>query len=270
MRRPPHLPFMAGPPDFLVGLHPIPLEQWLFPDWEAECLPAKRALLQDRAAEVCAALENSEAAAFEAAQLLAGASSLQEGAAAISDDVVIMEKRDGAWCAAAMVLCAPTFFSARDAIGKSLGALHGPVPDVLGPNETQGLAQRIGRVFDGLAPDTVLERFNWTVQPGPERHTPDARPLFDRVAKLGAESVANLLHLRVERQTIRKLPKSGAVMFCIRVSIDPLREAIAQPAARAMFTQAWESAPARVRQYKRWTALDPALAVLLNRLEEIS
>lgn len=268
MRRPPHLPFMAGPPDFLVGLHPIPLENWLFPDWEADCLPAKRALLQNHAEQVCAALEGSRDAALEAAQLLAGATSLQDAAAAISDDPVIMEKRDGAWCATAMVLCAPTFFSAREAIGKTLGALHGPVPDILGPDETQGLAQRVGRVFDGLAPDVVLERFNWTVQPGAERYTPAAQPLFDRAAKLGAESVANLLHLRVERQTIRKLPSSGAVVFCIRVSIDPLREAIAQPAARAMFAQAWESAPARVRQYKRWPALDAGVAVLLNRLED--
>ncbi len=268
MRRPPNLPFMAGPPDFLVGLHPIALDAWLEPDWEADSLPAKRALLASRADQVCAALEGSQGACAEAAALLTGADSLQAAAERISDDPIIMQKREGAWCAAALVLCSPTFFSAQEAIGKTLGALHGPVPDVLGPNETQGLAQRISRVFDGLAPDAVLERFNWTVQPGPERYTPAAAPLFDRAAQLGAESVADLLHLRVERQTIRKLPQSGAVLFCIRVSIDPLRVAIGQAGARAMFSQAWENAPARVRQYKRWPMLDPAMAVLLQRLEE--
>lgn len=268
MRRPPNLPFLAGPPDFMVGLHPIPLESWLFPDWEAACLPAKRALLNSRSEQVCAALEGAQEAALEAGALMAGEASLEAAAACVSDDPVILQKRDGEWRATAMVLCAPTFFSAQEAIGKSLGALHGPVPDVLGPNETQGLAQRVARIFDALAPDTVLERFNWTVQPGPERYTPQAQPVFERAAKLGAESAADLLHLRVERQTIRKLPTSQAVLFCIRVSIDPLRDALAQPGARALFAQAWESAPLRVRQYKRWPMLDPAMAVLLQRLEE--
>lgn len=268
MRRPPNLPFLAGPPDFMVGLHPIPLESWLLPDWEAACLPAKRALLNSRSEQVCAALEGAQEAALEAGALMVGAASLEEAAACVSDDPVILQKRDGEWRATAMVLCAPTFFSAQEAIGKSLGALHGPVPDVLGPNETQGLAQRVARIFDALAPDTVLERFNWTVQPGPERYTPQAQPVFERAAKLGAESAADLLHLRVERQTIRKLPESQAVLFCIRVSIDPLRDALAQSGARALFAQAWESAPLRVRQYKRWPMLDPAMAVLLQRLEE--
>jgi len=266
MRRPPFLPFLEGAPSFAVGLRPIPLERWLTPDWERDCLPEKRALIAGGGAEVLGEAENAAIPAREAARLVAAAvggeaETLAEAAELVSDDLVVMQRRGGLWAATALVLCAPTFFTAAEALGKSLTALHAPVPAA-----DPGVAARVARVFDHLTPDVILERFNWTVQAGPERHTPSIHPLLARAAALGPEATADLLHLRVERQTIRRLPATGGVLFTIRVSLDPLAEALAEPAARAAFEAAWREAPPEVRAYKRWAALDPAVAVLLQRL----
>lgn len=258
MRPPP--PFLAGPPEFTVGLRPIPLERWLAPDWEAAVLPWKRALLKERLDEVCCALPGAAAASREAARLM-GAETLLEAAALVSDDLALLEQRDGAWVASALCLCSPTFFSAAEALGKSLERLHGPVP-------APGLGARIARVFAGLRPGLVLERCNWTVQPGPERYTPQAAPLFARAARLGPAATADILHLRVERQTIRRLPETGAVVFTIRVSLDRLAAVLGAPATRAAFAEAWSGAPGRVRDYKRWPQLDAAVRALLERFEE--
>ena len=128
-----------------------------------------------------------------------------------------------------------------------LGGLHGPVPG--GDPE---LSARIARIFTGLNPDVVLERFNWTVQASEKRYTPD------RPAVTGKQ--LSDLHLRVERQTIRKLPKTGVVLFTIRICVDPLVPILKDPEAREAFEDAWLGAPLAVRQYKAWGALEPLVA----------
>ncbi|MET0182903.1 MAG: DUF3445 domain-containing protein [Caulobacterales bacterium] len=264
MRRPPYLPFLEGPPDFVVGLRPIPLGNWLAPDVEADWLPEKRALLRDRTTEVFAQTPGSEAAQKEAAALVGAARTLLEAASLVSDDLCIMQERDGVWTLTAAALCAPSFWSLAENIGGPLAHLHGPVPDRLGADGTQGLAQRIGRMFSALQPDTILERFNWTIQASAARFTPDGGPLRARAATARAEDALDLLHVRVERQTIRKLPQTGAVLFTIRVSTDPLRAVFAVDGAKQALARGWREAPEHVRAYKKWAAYEPLMQAALN------
>jgi hypothetical protein len=272
MRTPPFLPFLDGPADFKVGLKPIPLSQWLTPDWEAAHLPEKHALLRNhlgdvyRAAPDAGALEAETAALIGAALGVDAGRTLPQAAALVSDDLVVMAPTEEGFVNRACVLCSPTFFSAEEAMGLSLNGLHGPVPDRLGPEQTQALGARIGRVFGALQADTVLERFNWTVQAGPERYTPSGAALRARAAAANAEEAAALLHLRVERQTIRKLPQTGAVLFTIRISIDPLAHALSAPGVAAGFARAWSATPTHVRGYKKWAVLEHLVARLLSDL----
>lgn len=271
-RRPPHLPFLAGPATFTVGLKPIPLSAWVTPDYEAAALTEKRALLANSRDAVYRRLDGSVAAEAEAASLIAAAVNaapsvtLADAATLISDDLAIMiptgEVGRSAWVAGAVCLCSPTYFSAEEAIGKSLWGLHGPVPDTLA-NGAQGLGDRIGRVFSALQPDTVLERFNWTVQAGPARYTPSSAPVMALAAATPLADARDVLHLRVERQTIRKLPNSSAVLFTIRISLDPLRSVFATPGAQDAFAKAWAATEGHVRGYKRWPALDRLVAAAL-------
>jgi hypothetical protein len=279
-RAPPFLPFLSGPPRLAVGLRPIAPEAWLDPDTEIAAIGEKRALIMARRDEVYAQMPGSEDAQSEAAALIgalrsADVRTLPEAGLLVSDDLCVMQdvgapraaptRRDapgmtgaaaGSWRLTAALLCAPSHWSLRANIGGPLTHLHAPVPDRLGAEGQQGLPARIARVFDALATGVILERFNWTVQAGPERFAPLAAPLIARARAAAPEDAAALLHLRVERQTIRKLPASGAVLFTIRVCLDPLAAACADPAARAAFARAWREADAHVRAYKNWAPLD--------------
>ena len=169
---------------------------------------------------------------------------LEEAASLVSDDLCLLEaNRPHDWRLIAGALCAPTYWTLPERIGLDLGALHTPVP-----GGDPDLSARVGRIFSGLKPDIVLERFNWTVQASDKHYTPD-RP-----------SVANKqmsdLHLRVERQTIRKLPKTGAVVFTIRISVDPLLPILADGDTREAFEDAWLGASAAIRRYKHWPELE--------------
>lgn len=257
MRQPPYLPFLSGPLSLAPGLKPIPLEAWLSPDTEAHILGDKRALMRARRSGVYAARGGSELAALEAAAAVhevtgpvAGdwMSALEGAASTVSDDICILLK-DGSdlWRLEAASLCAPTFWQLSEKLGEPLGELHGPVP---GANP--GMVSRIHRMFDALRPGQVLERFNWTVQPGAQRFTPSQAPFKALAAGMDEAAALDGLWLRVERQTILKLAISGAVVFTIRVAVDPLRAALKEPEHREAFAAAWEGIDPVLADYKGW------------------
>ncbi|WP_213272314.1 heme-dependent oxidative N-demethylase subunit alpha family protein [Hyphomonas sp.] len=257
MRRPPYLPFLNGPLSLAPGLRPIAPESWLCPDTEAHVLQEKRALMAARRGEVYGARDGSELAALELAAAVHGLagpaagvwkSALEGAASAVSDDICILIKdREGLWRLEAACLCAPTFWRLDEKLGEPLGGLHGPVP---GANP--GMVGRIHRMFDALRPGQVLERFNWTVQPGTERFTPSQAGFTAVAAGMDEAGALDALWLRVERQTISKLEISGAVVFTIRVAIDPLRAALEGAERCEAFAAAWDGIDPVLADYKGW------------------
>jgi dimethylamine monooxygenase subunit A len=257
MRQP---PFYDGPPRFDVGLKPIALANWLLPDDQADWLLPKNHLINTQRNAVFVARPASLPAQQEVAQaisnavgkdLVLGEPPLLAASRLVSDDLVIMERVEGAWTNTACCLCNPTFFSAHDAFMKSLTLLHAPVP-----GGDSGLAARIGRVFSNLAPDIVLERHNWTVQWSDTRYSPNGAPLREAATSAPLSQAADQLFVRSERQTIRAFPDSGALLFTIRIRLSHLAQLLATPAHAEAFAKAWQDAPAAVRDYKKWAVLE--------------
>ncbi len=266
--RPPYLPFLSGAPVFEPGLQPIPRDQWVTPDTEADLWLRDKCLIMKMMRANVSAGSLDSAACEELLACLIDAtgqvpnqdmpSALEEAASIVSDDLCILEAtRPGDWRLTAGVLCAPTYWTLPERIGLDLGGLHGPVP-----GGDPDLSGRGGRVFTGLRPDIVLERFNWTVQTSEKRYTPD-RPG-------AAGKRPEDLHLRVERQTIRKLPQSGALVFTIRICVDPLLPILEDAATREAFEDAWLGAPDAVRRYKHWPALESLVANACRHAQQAS
>lgn len=254
VRRPPYLPFLSGPLSLAPGLKPIDPESWLAPDTEAHVLEDKRALMRSQRADVFA-LDAPESRMAPVAEQVSGSpekcdwpTALEAAAATVSDDIcVLMRDADGLWRLRAASLCAPTFWRLSEKIGEPLSGLHNPVP---GANP--GMVGRIHRMFDALRPGQVLERFNWTVQPGADRFTPDQAPLKAKAAALPDDGALDALWFRVERQTISKLEATGDVIFTIRVAIDPLRAVLSEAEHAEAFRAAWDGIDPVLAEYKGW------------------
>ena len=272
MRRPPFLPFLNGPPSLAPGLKPIPPETWLVPDTEAEAwLPEKRRIMRAHRDEVFADL-GADAAVDEMAEAVFAAVSarpdqdwptrLEAASSLVSDDLcLLLPDADGLWRLEAASLCAPTFWRLEDKIGEPLAGLHDPVP---GANP--GLVSRVSRMFDALRPGQVLERCNWTVQVSDARFTPSSAPLKVLAADTDEDDALDALYLRVERQTISKLPGTGAVVFTIRIVIDPLCAALPDAAHVAAFRAAWQGAEPALAAYKGWPAYERLVRTALAQL----
>jgi dimethylamine monooxygenase subunit A len=254
--------------EFTIGLKPIVPEAW-FEGGEADPAARKDALLAAVPHLVWAETEGSRPAQAEALELVsaalgrpidaAGRPPLLAAAREVSDDLCLMENRDGAWRLTALSLCAGSFFSAHEVIGKSLAELHTPVTGF-----AERLLARVTRIFDGFRDELVLERRNWSVVSSPQLHMPDPGPMRAAIPEIDPAGAAEALFVRVERQTLRRLPRTGGLVFTIRVWLDPLSKVAQDPQRLAGFARAWRGAAPEFRAYKQLHLYDALVARVIE------
>lgn len=267
-----HAPWADAPPDFAIGLRPIDMEAWL-EGGETDPAARKDPLFAAHRDLVWAETEGSRVGQAEVLALVEASGAgpeprpdlppLYAAARAVADDLCLMEKRDGDWRLTALSLCAGTFFTAAEVIGKPVAGLHAPVPGF-----GERFLARVTRIFDALRPDQVLERRNWTVMAGDDLHAPDGAAIRDRIPHVAAAEAAEALFIRVERQTLRRLPATGGLVFTIRVWRHPLAALDADPERRAAFARAWRTASPDFRAYKRLAAYDDLIEAFLRARRE--
>ena len=253
--------------EFRIGLQPIPAEAWL-EGGEPDPAARKDRLFASHPAEVWAETAGSRAAQAEVLELVAEVVGpipaddrppLLAAARAVADDLCLMEKRDGVWRLTALSLSAGSFFTASEVIGRSLAELHRPVTGF-----EQRLLTRVTRIFDGLREGLLLERRNWSVVSSPDLFAPDPAPMRAAIPEIDPARAAEVLFVRCERQTLRRLPRTGGVLFTIRVWIDPLSAIAAEPSRMARFAQAWRTAHPDFRAYKKLHLYDDLVARVID------
>lgn len=260
-------PPWAGPPGFGIGLRRIDPACWL-EGGEARPWRRKDALLKRIPQRVWGEVEGSRPGQAEAAGLVAGALGVRLGgpdlppllraARRVPDDLVLMENRGGDWTVTALSLCAGSFFTADEALGRSLEALHGPVPGFV-----TGMLVRVRRIFDNLPAGAVVERRNWTVTALPDLHAPESAAARAIAARRRPDGSGRGFFVRCERQTLRRLPDTAGVLFTIRIHLSPLGALAGHPRALAEFDRAWGEAPADYRRYKGLAAVAPGVEAFL-------
>jgi hypothetical protein len=270
-----------------MGTRPMePTEAFLVDRLRDDELHLKQRLLADRHADVVATLPGSEAAGRLVLDLVLAAvvdaglvdvdgatlrdlsTGIEVGvdrwhpvdaaARLVQEDLCLMERgEDGVWRLTAASVCFPSRWRLADKIGRSLSAIHDPVPDY------DRIRAATDRLFDRLDPQRPVKRSNWTLlddaalfQPRPEGRKGDG-PRFDT----DLPTVLQRVHLRVERQTVRSLAP-GAALFTIRTSVDPLTALDA--AERAALAATARTVDAATVAYKGWSQLLPTVLVALG------
>jgi hypothetical protein len=269
------MPSFGGPWRLAMGLRPLDLANWLEADANRDGDLAEKARLLDHAPEVVVGVEaGSEAAQAELERLVVAAiasenrpSRVGEGsdeaaivraARLVQEDLCCFERREGRWVMTAACVCFPSRWTLRTKVGRDLAAIHAPVPGY-----DDALAHPVERFFDRLRPDRPMWRLNWTILDTDELHLPT--PSARRTLAL-PEDLSNLT-FRVERQTFRALPDSGAICFTIKTTTDRLGDLLDGRADLAhALRSTLESVTDDVAAYKGWTPLlEPLLDWLTAR-----
>ena len=136
-----------------------------------------------------------------------------------------MRKGESGWRLAAGSLSFPSSWRLREKFGRPMHEVHAPVP---GFGAGTRNAELIARMFDHLQPRIPVIRWNWSIYNDAALYHPEDG---DGHRKFGAGERAENVFLRVERQTLRKLPRTGDILFTIRIYVDPLETLERQPDA---------------------------------------
>jgi len=276
-----HTPYDGSSKLFQIGLKQLDLREWIdADDLLTSQLDEKARLWAAHPDEVFVAEAGSEDAQAEVLELLAehlperfpevyrrhgetidvaGRSvaleadepPLRTAARLVQEDLVIMRKGEAGWRLAAGSLSFPSSWRLREKFGLPMHEVHGPVPGFSAGTRN---AELIARMFDHLRPAVPVIRWNWSLYNDAALFHPESG---EGHRMFGAGERADSVFLRVERQTLRKLPRTGDILFTIRIYVDPLEVLERQPEAAkiaaALVEQLMELSPEQL-DYKGITA----------------
>ncbi|WP_421916439.1 heme-dependent oxidative N-demethylase family protein [Mesorhizobium sp.] len=188
----------------------------------------------------------------------------------VQEDLILMRRDDSGWRLVAGSLCFPSSWSLIEKFGRPLQEIHAPVPG-FGPGTRP--AELINRMFDGLQGQAV-ERYNWSIQSDNALYHPlsDIQRIdraTNRPSRFPDGDINAHAFIRVERQTLRKLPASRDILFTIRIHLDPLRVLAGHPDRAALatsFAAQLEALDLAQLDYKGMTSDRDRLVAVLNNM----
>ena len=178
----------------------------------------------------------------------------------VQEDFCIMQPHDNGHHLTAAVLCFPTRWSLAEKLGRVLIDVHEKVPFY-----ADRLANPVERFFRSLKPGRLAQRLNWSVIDDPALFQLNGKGRDGHDAAITPDNALAQLFLRVERQTFRRLPLSGAVVFGIRIHVTPLDRVAGDPGEAARLSAAIQALPADMVHYKSTGRFSAALLEALGR-----
>jgi hypothetical protein len=287
-----HLPFEPGPYRMAMGLITVPQTEWFELDARyGDEMAERRRLLAEQHDDVFGVLPEAEDACQEVlrrvvAHLTArypawfaldgdtlsnrltgetwdvgspGCHPLELAGRLVQEDLCIIQVDDGGPRFTAALLCFPSRWRLHEKLGRPLTAVHGPVPFY-----GERLAGPVDRFMAKVKPGHIASRLNWSVLDDAAMFQPTGKWRETANTAVTAENAGDRLFLRVERQTLMRLPETGAVLFGIRVHSYTLASAITQPSVAARLAEAVRALPEETRHYKSLRAYGPALLAWLD------
>ena len=287
-----YLPFESGPYRMAMALTTVPEDAWFEIDARyGDEMAERRRLLAEQHEQVFSALPESDAARAETLRevvanlttyvpqwfardrdhvhnVLTGevwelgrppCDPLELAGRLVQEDLCIIQQSDDGPRFTAAVLCFPSRWRLHEKLGKPLTSVHERVPFY-----ADRLANPVDRFMAKVKPGHIASRLNWSVLDDPAMFQPGGKWREQTNTAVTTDNAGERLYLRVERQTLRRLPQSGAILFGIRVHSYEMARAITTPEAASRLAEAVRALPEATAHYKSLRAYGPALLAWLD------
>ena len=180
----------------------------------------------------------------------------------VQEDLILMAPReDGDTYCIGGHLCFAASWCLDDKRGRSFLGSHEDVPEFL---------ERIGRPADlmmrRLKPARPTSRLNWTISATDRLNkAPAVFPEWAHALRgITAENAGDRCFLRIERQTLSRLPQTRGILFTIHTYVNPVSEVVADPDRLRRFTAVVKDIPRATRDYKGMITYADALVDYLE------
>ncbi len=179
----------------------------------------------------------------------------------VQEDLCLIEASPEGPRLTGAIVCFPSRWRLDEKLGRPLAEVHARVPFY-----GDRLARPVDRFMGHVRAGHIAARLNWSVMDDPTLFQPTGKWRTAHDATITEQNAGDRLFLRVERQALRRLPVSGAVLFGIRVHVYPLASAITSPARAAGLAAAVRALPEETAHYKSLPMFQTALLGWLDRL----
>lgn len=253
-----------------LGIFPVEISNWLLRDAEFDLtVQLKKKLLATRRSEVVGLQPGGDEVAEEAAQLVSawagvelasrGIDALVEASLLVADDLAVLQpikSHDGSeqLLLNAAVVCCPSRWMLSEKMGHNMLAIHEPVAKY-----ADHVGAAVDTYFQRLTVEKPVWRSNWIIQDHPALFQP-------QIPTGSLVKTPDELWIRMERQTLRRLPKTGGILFTIRGYQQPLPEYLSRSTQIAQNIRTMlERLPDDVAQYKSVLKYRPAIMNWINQ-----
>lgn len=181
---------------------------------------------------------------------------LEAASRLVPEDLVMMVEREGRLVFGGGSVCFPNRWDLRSKLGRTMAEVHAPVA---GLNEQ--LETNIDQFLDRLRPDRPFWRLGWGIIDVADGYTPTDGTAPERPT----DPDPSEMFVRVERETLRRFPQTGCVLFTIRTYVAPISSVSSDQSLAAPIATALSAMNPGIRGYKDLADQADALVDLLAR-----
>lgn len=210
------LPKARGGGVLKMGLAKLDESDWLQPDPDI----AARDAGFEAYPEGIQLSDEGEAPGAELAAMLGLSGGLPDAARGHHEDMCLLTLRPGdeQYRLVGAAVAWPSDWTPADKMGLPLRSLHAPIQGY-----EEQLASGVDHFMSKLKPGAIYGRCNWFIAATGDRRWV-AEPPEQAFAHVTPENAGETLFVRSERQTLRRLPATGAILFTIGIYVSAFGE----------------------------------------------
>ena len=179
----------------------------------------------------------------------------------VQEDLCLMAPGPDGYTLEAASLCFPARWRLMDKMGLPMSGIHKPVPDY-----SEKLSRPVDSFFNRIDVDRPVWRVNWSLTTDPTMFQPVRQKHSASELPITSKNAGDKVYMRCERQTLRRLPNTGWILFTIKTYLDKLSKLHKYPKEAQNLSSLLRSAPTTLLSYKNINHFLEPLLVYLDEL----
>ena len=181
----------------------------------------------------------------------------------VQEDLCLMAPDPDGYTLEAASLCFPARWRLMDKMGLPMSGIHKPVPDY-----SEKLSRPVDSFFNRIDVDRPVWRVNWSLTTDPTMFQPVRQKHSASELSITSKNAGDKVYMRCERQTLRRLPDTGWILFTIKTYLDKVSKLHKYPKETQNLSSLLRSAPTTLLSYKNINHFLEPLLVYLDELAD--